>query len=73
MVKTFVSPDGQRRVKSLGATMAYSRFCEDEWTTEFKKPCWVPAAHHGLVTICDSAETAEREARARIDWLRMAT
>jgi hypothetical protein len=70
VVKTFVSLDGRRRVEIVRRHDGFFSFEEDEWTSEFKKPCWVPAAHHGVVSIFDSAETAEREARARVDWLR---
>jgi hypothetical protein len=70
VVKTFVSRDGQRRVEIVKRHGGFFSFEEDQWTSEFGKPYWVPAAHHGVVSICDSAETTEREARARIDWLR---
>jgi hypothetical protein len=70
VVKTFLSLDGQRRVEIVRRHDGFFSFEEDQWTSEFGNSYWVPATHHGVVSICDSAETAEREARARIDWLR---
>jgi hypothetical protein len=66
-IKTLMSADGKARVLILSRDDGFyvfeaERYWEDEGYT-----CWLPTHHSGLF---DSAETAEREAIARVSWLK---
>lgn len=70
-VKTFVRADGRRRLQTFRRPDGLFSFGEDQRVSDYYgEPCWTPFASAGAsFPICDSAETAEREARARIAWL----
>jgi hypothetical protein len=69
-VRTIFSLDGARRLRIVRSDDGLYSFTQEErceardgssaWT-----PVW-PMDH----SICDTADTAEREARSSIDWLR---
>jgi hypothetical protein len=69
-MKILVRKDGHRRVIISGGDGLFT-FAEEKLVTScFHEPCWIPAAHaRTSLPICDSEETAEREARGRIQWL----
>ena len=69
IVKELVARDGKRQVRIFrreDGTFGFEslRFSEDPLEL-----CWIP---HGRFSLCIAAseEMAEREARARVDWLR---
>jgi hypothetical protein len=69
-IKILTHKDGQRRVLIFGRDGHFS-FAEEELVSDcYGEPCWVPVAHGRTSRpICDTEETAEREARARVHWL----
>jgi hypothetical protein len=67
ILKTFTRPDGRRRVVILRRADGCFGFREDRRFTTPSGSKWGPLIRYS--TICDSAETAEREARAAVDWL----
>src|SRR5262245_15887337 len=66
-MKILLRKDGQRRVIISGRDGLFT-FAEEKWVTDcYTEPCWAPTAHaRTSLPICDSEETAEREARARV-------
>jgi len=71
-VRTIVDPGGKRRVHLIARHDGRFGYAEEFFSDDPEEQCWLPASgSRGLpVAICDSLETAEREARASIDWLR---
>jgi hypothetical protein len=69
IIKTMVRPDGERRVEIVQRDDGLFSFAEDMRALTYDgDPCWT-SAWPSPSPIFDSAETAEAEARARIDWL----
>jgi hypothetical protein len=74
LVKTLTHPDGLRRVHIVERTSGQFGYEVEECVRVYEDPsypdekCWVPNGQYPL-SICDSAETAEREARGRVAWL----
>jgi hypothetical protein len=69
--KTMLSADGERRLQIYQRGDGLFSFTEDKKTEGFDgEPCWTPV-WPSRTPICDSAETAEREALAwtQINWL----
>ena len=68
VVQSISDSSGLRRVDII--ERADGSFGFEEWY--FSRPpdekCWVPA-NRQMITFTDSAESAEREARARVEWL----
>ena len=68
VIKTIVHPDGKRRVVFTCRSGKQFKFGEDYFSEEPLEQCWIPKGSRGE-TICDSLETAMREAKGRIKWL----
>lgn len=74
VLKTFTHTDGKRRVlivqksKGIFGYVVEKLTYLDEETEDRAKAFWHPLGQKPLA-LCDTAETAEREARGRVDWL----
>ena len=69
-VRTFTSPDGKRRVLIVDRGGGRFGYNEEYFSEDPDEMCWVALPQYPL-TICESAESAEREARGCVDWLRV--
>lgn len=69
---TTQSPDGKNRVLIVDRGGGRFGFDEEYFSEDPDERCWVPLPQYPL-TICDTAESAEREARASVDRLRDAS
>ena len=68
-MRVLLHPDGKRRVLIVNRGAGRFGYEEQRFSEDEYERCWVPVRQHHLA-ICDSPETAEREARACIEWLR---
>ena len=68
IIETIYGPDERDRVHIVRRTNGSFGFEEEYFSTHPTEMCWCPRYRHPLC-ICDSVETARREARARVDWL----
>ncbi len=75
IIKTIMHPDGKRRVSIIRHPSGLYGF-ENEYLSEPNpddypghKPVWCPL-RGGSFSMCDAPDTAEREARERVDWLK---
>jgi hypothetical protein len=66
-IKTISHPDGKRRVLIERLDNGSFTFTEEKYWDDPLEHSWLPAGRSN--SLCDSAETAEREARGRITWL----
>lgn len=73
IIRTIVEPNGWRRVHIIARHDGHFAYAEEHFypydpddDPDFGR--WVPAPSSS--SVCDSPETAWREARAAIDWLR---
>jgi len=67
-IKTILKSDGDRRVNIYQRDDGQFSFVEEQLTRpDFGDPCWIPASRS--ISLCNSSETAEDEAKSRIDWL----
>ena len=69
--KTFMHHEGRRRVTIFRRTDGTFGFFAEEYVED---PCgegWLPAIDRidESEAVCDSEQTAEREARSRVKWL----
>jgi len=71
-VRALTSQDGKRRVFVVDRGGGRFGYDEEYFSNHPDERCWVPLRQVPL-TLCDSAESAEREARGRVDWLRDAS
>jgi hypothetical protein len=71
-VRTLTSRDGKRRVFVVDRGGGRFGYDEEYFSDDPDEKCWVPFRQFP-VTICDSAESAEREARGCVHWLRNAS
>lgn len=69
VLKVLTHSDGRRRVSIVRRTNGWFGFEEEEFSEDPLEMCWLPSAAESFA-IFDAAETAEREARNRIEWLR---
>lgn len=69
VLKTLISPAGKRRVLILRRVNGSFGYEEEFWSDEPLEQCWCSYPSSPYV-ICDSAETAEREAIANTGWLK---
>jgi hypothetical protein len=68
IIKTIVSANGQRRVEIFERDDGQFSFVEEKlYALPDGSAVWGPFGSR--LSICDSAVTAEREARSRIAWL----
>ena len=68
VLKTLISADGEHRVQIFKRADGLFGFSEDVRADDADgERCWIPWPSPS--SICGSAEIAEAEARARIDWL----
>jgi hypothetical protein len=68
-VRTIAHPDGERRVLIVDRGDGRFGYEEEYFSKDPQERYWLPRRQYPL-TICDSPERAEREARANVDWLR---
>ena len=68
VVKTITADDGLHEVRILRHTDGTFGFEEWYFSSEPHNQCWLPS-RQPMRTLADFAETAEREARAGVDWL----
>lgn len=61
--------DKKRRVVVVQTADGSYGFVEEFFSTEPEEQCWIPVTKGRSIPICDSIETALREARGRVDWL----
>jgi hypothetical protein len=68
VVKEILAPDRKRKVEIYHRRDGTFGFGELSFSDEPREMCWVPARSYG----CRAAdqETAEREARSRVEWLK---
>jgi len=59
----------KRRVKVFRTANGSYSFVEECFSGEPHEQCWLPMTKGRSVPICDSIETALREAEGRVDWL----
>ena len=70
VVKTITDPsDRLREVRIIRNSDGSFGFEEWYFSDYPHEQCWIPA-RQPIRTITDSVDAAEREARARVDWLR---
>ena len=72
VLKTFISDDGSERVQIVTRGDGLFSFFHDHLARDWDKSLyWAPVRPFGSsLTLCDSAETAEREARGRVPWMK---
>jgi hypothetical protein len=58
-----------RRVVFFQAANGSYSFVEEFFSIEPEEQCWIPVTKGRSIPICDSRETALREAWGRVDWL----
>jgi hypothetical protein len=67
-IKTILKSGGDRRVQIYQRDDSFFSFEEERLIQpDFGEPCWIPASRS--ISLCGSPETAEDEAKSRIDWL----
>ena len=71
MLKTFISDDGKERVQIVRRGDGLFSFFHDHLASKCDKSLyWSSVRPFGSsLTLCDSADTAEREARGQIPWM----
>lgn len=69
VVKAMPSPDGARRVLIVQRPNGLYGFEEEYFSDEPREQCWLRGGQYPF-SLCDTPQTAEREARGRIDWLK---
>lgn len=67
-LRTLYSPDGRERVHIVRRSNGSFGFEEEYFSDHPSEMCWCSRTQLPLC-ICDSAETALREARSRVLWL----
>jgi hypothetical protein len=68
-VETLYDRTGKRRVRIVALESGSFTFEEEYFSDEPRERCWLSAARH--LSLCDSIETARREARGRVAWFRL--
>jgi hypothetical protein len=71
VLRVLVHPAGKQRVLIVDRGGGRFGYQEERFSDHPEELCWLPQRQSPLC-VCDSPETAEREARAAIDWLRSA-
>ena len=71
IIQTIYSPDGRERVHIVRRANGSFGFEAEYFSAQPAEMCWCPRPQRPLC-ICDSAETALREARTRVGWLTQA-
>ncbi len=70
VIKSLVSNDGQRRLQIMRKGDRYTATDEVQTTDRVGELCWTPAWPSRVAGLnTDTAELAETEARARLNWL----
>ena len=59
----------KRRVTIFKCEDGSFSFLEEHFSDEPLEHCWIPLTHRRSIPVCDSFETATREAAGRIEWL----
>lgn len=67
-MRTITAPDGSRRILIERHASGFDSFEEQYFSDDPLEMCWCPLSPSSFA-MCDSAETAEREARQRVSWL----
>lgn len=68
ILKTTYSIDQSKRVSFIQGSNGHFSFEEEYFSEEPREKCWLPISHPPC--ICDSLDTAIREAKNRICWLK---
>jgi hypothetical protein len=68
VIRTIVDSAGKHRVLILQRPDGAFTFEAQYWSDEPLEMCWIPRGERS-VCICESEETAMREALGRVDWL----
>ena len=68
ILHTFTDQSGKRRVLIVQRDNGAYGFEEEHWSDEPLEHCWIRQGQYPF-SICDSEETALREAVGRIGWL----
>jgi len=68
VMRVLMHPDGKRRVLIVDRGGGRFGYEEERFSDEPDELCWLPQRQFPLC-VCDSPETAEREARAAVGWL----
>jgi hypothetical protein len=69
IIQTIYSKDGKKRVHIVRRANGFYGFDEEYFSEDLYEMCWIPLTSRRPFSICDSAETALREAKGRIVWL----
>jgi hypothetical protein len=67
IVKTIAHSDRKWRVLIVALKNGSYSFREERYSDAPLEQAWLPVSRS--ISICDSAETAESEARGRVQWL----
>jgi len=69
ITKTIYSTDRKERVHIVRRDDGYFGFVVEYFSDDPVEMAWIPQTSRHPVTICESEQKAELEARSRIDWL----
>jgi len=69
VVQEFVDRSGHRRVVIFDLGDGTFTFIEEKYSDLPEERCWLPRVDRRSRPICDSIETAIREAIGRVTWL----
>lgn len=67
-LRVFLHPDGKRRVLIVERGPGLYGFEVEHFSDDPFEMCWIPFGRYSY-SLCDSIETAEREAFGRVEWL----
>jgi hypothetical protein len=67
--RTIYDKSGTRRVRIFQESIGFYSFVEETFSPDQMENCWLPIASRRSKPICDSIDTALREAKQRIAWL----
>jgi hypothetical protein len=60
---------GKRRVQIFRSDDGFFSFLEEKFSDQEFEQCWLPLTWRRSQPVCDTFETALREAKGRIEWL----
>jgi hypothetical protein len=69
MERVIYDSSKKRRVTIFRRDDGSFSFLEERFSDDPREQCWLPQTHRRSIPICDSFETATREAAGRIVWL----
>jgi len=68
-LQTLYDKQRTRRVRIIRRADGTFSFLEEHWSSDSLEQVWIPQTSKRSLPLCDSAETALREAQGRISWL----